>query len=88
MSDLLGPQGGARPKAYTASLGRDPARAGALHDQGSLEVGDAGKHGQYHSPGGRRGIGPWLGEGPQARTGLLDPLSDLQQVTGGAGKPV
>ncbi len=88
MDDLLGPKGRARPEAHPARLGRDPAGAGALHDQRPLEVGHAGEHGQHHAPGWRRRVGPWLGERAQARAGLLDALGDFQQVAGGAGEPV
>ena len=69
MSDLLGTQGGAWPKAHTTRLSRDPAGTGALHDQGPLEISHVSEHGQHHAPGWRRGIGPRLGEQAQTRAG-------------------
>ena len=88
MGDLVGREGRGRPKPHPARLGCDPAGAGALHDQGPLEVGHAGEHGQHHPPGWGGGIGPRLGQGTQARTGLLDALGDLQEVAGGAGQAI
>jgi hypothetical protein len=88
MSDLLGREGEARPKAHTARLSRHPAGACAFHDQGPLEISHASEHGQYHAPGRRRGIGPRLGERAQSLAGFLHPLGDLQQVAGKAGEPV
>ena len=49
--DLLGRQGRGGTKPHAPRLRRDPAGAGALHDQGSLEIRDAGEHGQHHAPG-------------------------------------
>ncbi len=88
MGDLLGCESRARPKPHPARFGRDPAGAGALHDQGPLEVGHAGEHSQHHAPGRCRGIGPRLGKRAQARASLLDALGDLQQVTDGAGQAI
>lgn len=45
MSDLLGAEGGAPPKAHTARPGRHPDGANAFYDHGPLEVGYAGEHG-------------------------------------------
>lgn len=80
MDDLLGRERGARPKPHPARLGSDPAGAGSLHDQGPLEIGDAGEHGQHHAPGRGGGIGPRFGQRAEASTGFLDALSDFQQV--------
>ena len=88
VGDLLGRQGRGWAEPDASGLRRDPAGARALYDQGSLEIRDAGEHGQHHAPGRRRRVGPRLGQRAQARASLLDPLRNRQKVGRRSGETV
>ena len=60
--DLIGSKLGWATEADAAFLGGLAPGAGPLVDEGPLELGDAGEHGQDHSACGRGGVGPGLGE--------------------------
>ena len=79
VGDLLGREGRGGAEPHASGLRCDPAGARALRDQGSLELGHAGEHGQHHAPGRRRRIRPRLCQRAQASAGLLDPLRDRQK---------
>lgn len=78
-----------RPPAFhTLRPGSSPNGAGALCDQTTLEIHDAGQYGQHRSSVRRCRIGPRLGQRTQAGSGLLDPHRDRQNVGPGSGKPI
>jgi len=78
--DLLGRWGRGATEPTPLRLRRDPAGAGALVDQAALELGNAGEERQHHAPGRRRRVGPRLGQGPQTRLGLPDPLGSVEKI--------
>ena len=65
-----------------------PAFLGSGGDQRALELRDASKDGEHHSPGRRRRIGPGLGNGLQSGVFCLDSLRDAQQLGRGAREAV
>jgi hypothetical protein len=86
--DLLGSQLGRPAEAHATLSGSRPPRPGAHLDQRLLELGDAGKDGEHHSPGRAGRVGPGLAEQAQPGAGLAQPLGDLEQVAGRAGQAV
>jgi hypothetical protein len=62
--------------------------AGALPDEISLELGDAGEDGHDHLAGVGGGVRPGFGDGLEAGSGIADRFNDFEQVTGRAGEPV
>jgi len=48
----------------------------------------AGEYRQHHAAGRRGRIGPGLGERAQARLGLSDQFSDVEQIAGRARQPI
>jgi len=67
--------------------GRSPG-TGALMDQGSLELGNAGEERQHHAPRRRRGVGPWLGQRSQASLGHVQTLGDIEKVARRSGEAI
>ena len=86
--NLLGRQGrgAAEPDALRHRGGT--AATGALMDQGSLELRDAGEDRQHHAAGRRRSVGPRLGEGPQAGLGRIQPFGDVEKIARRPGEAV
>ena len=78
--DLLGRKGRGAAEPNPLRLRSGPAGAGALMDQTALELGNAGEERQHHAPGRRRRVGPRLGQGPQTRLGLPDPLGSVEKI--------
>jgi hypothetical protein len=76
------------PETYASCLRSDTARARTLNDQGSLEVGNAGEHGQDHAPGRCCRISPRFGYRTKTRPSVLYALCDFQKVAGGSGQAV
>lgn len=75
-------------KALALRLGPGAAFAGAGLDQLPLELRQPAQHGQHQPPVGRGGIGPYVGEGPEARPSVGNGFERVEKVERRAGQPV
>ena len=86
--DLVGIELRRTAEAHTACSGRHTPCAGPLGNQGTLEFGDAGEHGQDHAAGRRGGVGPGFGERAESGAGHPKLLGNVEKVTGRSGESV
>lgn len=78
--DLLGRQGRGATEPNALRLRGGSAAAGALVDQGSLKLGNAGEDRQHHAPGRRCRIGPRLGQRTQAGLSRVQALGNVEKI--------
>ena len=65
---------------YPLFLRGAPSGVGAFGDERALELSDAGEHGQDPLAGGRGGVGPRLGQRPQAGAGAVEIFREVEQI--------
>jgi hypothetical protein len=76
--DLRRREGRAWPKPDASRFGCIPPAPGAVDDQGTLKLSDAGKHCQDHAARWCSGIGPRFCKAAQASACTLDAFGDVE----------
>jgi hypothetical protein len=76
------------PESNTTLLSVGATGSSALPNQVAFELSYPRENGHDHLPGVGSGIGPWLGDGLEAGSGVADHFNYLEQVAGGAGQAI